>query len=201
MLSILIYAFSIMYSPGPVNLLGMHSGINRNTRGHIGFFAGVAFAMLLLFISLGLLGATLVNPVLLPYLSLLGCCYILYVAWKIMKTSVDIKPSSNDKKTLSFWDGFLIQLLNPKGLVATLPIATIQFPAEDIYGMSMILWSVGLSMLAFGAPTSYSIIGMQLGKKLNNPVYFKIFNRSMSGLLVLVAFSIAHEYAYLEIIK
>jgi len=56
--------------------------------------------------------------------------------------------------------------VNPKGLAATLPIATIQFPAEDITGYSIVTWSLILSIFSFGAPSGYSIIGMILGENI-----------------------------------
>lgn len=200
MLTILAYAFGIMYTPGPVNLLGIHNGINGKTRSHIGFYIGIGGAMFILFVALAFLGKTFVNPIFLPYMSLLGCAYILYIAWKIFQSSVNINISLQEDKNLSIWDGVFMQLLNPKALLATLPIATIQFPAEGVQGFAIILWSLGLSILAFGAPFSYSLIGALIGKKLHNPIYFKLFNRFMSLLLVYVATSIGYEYVYLTLI-
>lgn len=201
MLTIITYAFGIMYTPGPVNLLGIHSGINGKVTDHIGFFIGIGCAMFILFVTIGFLGNTLINPKFIPYMSLLGCCYIVYIAWKIMRVKVSVNPSSGDDRVLSIWDGLFMQLLNPKGLLATLPIATIQFPAENIQGSAIVIWSIGLSILAFGAPLSYSLIGLLIGKKLNNPIYFKIFNIFMSVLLVTVAINIGYEYVFIKLIQ
>jgi len=202
MITIITYAFGIMYSPGPVNLLSIHSGISGKINEHFGFCIGIGCAMLILFMVLGFLGNTFINPIYLPYISLLGCCYILYIALKVMKArvSVSVEPDLEEGKTLSFWDGLFMQLLNPKGLLATLPIATIQFPAGNIQGSAIVIWSIGLSILAFGAPLSYSLIGVVIGKKLNDPIYFKIFNLFMSVLLVSVAINIGYEYVYLKLI-
>ena len=196
MLTIISYAFGIMYTPGPVNLLGIHSGINGKVTEHIGFFIGIAIAMFLLFVTLGFIGNTFINPELIPYMSLLGCCYIVYIAWKIMWARVSVEPSTEEEKVLSIWDGLFMQLLNPKGLVATLPIATIQFPSENIQGSAIVMWSIGLSVMAFGAPLSYSLIGVIIGRKLENPIYFKVFNILMSVLLVTVAINIGYEYVF-----
>jgi len=200
MLTIITYAFGIMYTPGPINLLSVHSGIHGKFSSNVGFFIGVSCAMFISFITLGFLGNTFINLSYLPYISLLGCCYIIYVAWKLMKVKVRVKASLGEHSTLSVWDGFFMQLLNPKGLLATLPIATIQFPAENIQGTDIVIWSIGLSILAFGAPLSYSLIGGVIGKKLNNPIYFQTFNVFMSILLVSVAVNISYEYVYLKLI-
>ncbi len=197
MLAIFAYAFGIMYTPGPINLLGLHSGLNQRTRSHLGFFGGVACAMFLLFVLLGFVGLQLINPHILPVISLLGCGYILYIAWKVGSASVQIHREQPQAAALSFKDGIIMQLLNPKALVATLPIATIQFPSAGIVGAQIIVWSLLLALLAFGAPTSYSLLGAALGKRIENPRYFKVFNRVMAALLVYVSLSIAYQHVYL----
>lgn len=200
MSEIFVYAIGVMYTPGPVNLLGLHSGINRKTRSHLGFFIGVASAMFILFVFLGFIGLKVINPQILPFVSLAGCSYILYIAWKVAHTKVTMSSNHIESSTLRFRDGLLMQLLNPKALVATLPISTIQFPSLGITGTSIIVWSFVLAVLAFGAPTSYSVAGLYLGKRMNNPRYFKIFNLMMAGLLVYVSATIALDHVIEPII-
>ncbi len=193
MADIFAYAIGIMYTPGPINLLGLSSGLNKQTRSHLGFFIGVGSAMFILFVLLGYLGLQVINPQFLPYVSLIGCGYILYIAWKVAKAKVQVSDTSADA-SLSFFDGLFMQLLNPKALVATLPIATIQFPSADITGAAIVFWSFILAILAFGAPTSYSLAGLVLGKQVSRPGVFNVFNKLMAVLLVYVALMIAYEH-------
>ncbi|MCZ4250175.1 MULTISPECIES: LysE family translocator [Pseudoalteromonas] len=193
MADIFAYAIGIMYTPGPINLLGLSSGLNKQTRSHLGFFIGVGSAMFILFVLLGYLGLQVINPQFLPYVSLIGCGYILYIAWKVAKAKVQVSDTSADA-SLSFFDGLFMQLLNPKALVATLPIATIQFPSADITGAAIVFWSLILAILAFGAPTSYSLAGLMLGKQVSRPGVFNMFNKLMAILLVYVALMIAYEH-------
>ncbi|RJF35713.1 LysE family translocator [Pseudoalteromonas gelatinilytica] len=193
MADIFAYAIGIMYTPGPINLLGLSSGLNKQTRSHLGFFIGVGSAMFILFVLLGYLGLQVINPQFLPYVSLIGCGYILYIAWKVAKAKVQVSDTSADA-SLSFFDGLFMQLLNPKALVATLPIATIQFPSADITGAAIVFWSLILAILAFGAPTSYSLAGLMLGKQVSRPGVFNMFNKLMAVLLVYVALMIAYEH-------
>ncbi|TMO42657.1 MULTISPECIES: LysE family transporter [unclassified Pseudoalteromonas] len=193
MADIFAYAIGIMYTPGPINLLGLGSGLNKQTRSHLGFFIGVGSAMFILFVLLGYLGLQVINPQFLPYVSLIGCGYILYIAWKVAKAKVQVSDTSADA-SLSFFDGLFMQLLNPKALVATLPIATIQFPSADITGAAIVFWSLILAILAFGAPTSYSLAGLVLGKQVSRPGVFNVFNKLMAVLLVYVALMIAYEH-------
>lgn len=193
MADIFAYAIGIMYTPGPINLLGLSSGLNKQTRSHLGFFIGVGSAMFILFVLLGYLGLQVINPQFLPYVSLIGCGYILYIAWKVAKAKVQVSDTSADA-SLSFIDGLFMQLLNPKALVATLPIATIQFPSADITGAAIVFWSLILAILAFGAPTSYSLAGLMLGKQVSRQGIFNVFNKLMAVLLVYVALMIAYEH-------
>ncbi|WP_217877321.1 LysE family translocator [Pseudoalteromonas shioyasakiensis] len=193
MADIFAYAIGIMYTPGPINLLGLSSGLNKQTRSHLGFFIGVGSAMFILFVLLGYLGLQVINPQFLPYVSLIGCGYILYIAWKVAKAKVQVSDTSADA-SLSFFDGLFMQLLNPKALVATLPIATIQFPSADITGAAIVFWSLILAILAFGAPTSYSLAGLMLGKQVSRPGIFNVFNKLMAVLLIYVALMIAYEH-------
>lgn len=201
MLEIFAYGISVMYSPGPINLLGLHSGLQGKAKAHFGFYVGVGSAMLILFISLAFLGSKMIDKSVLPYVSILGCSYILYIAWKVFHADVDIKSSEQGngkgKSDLRYRDGLIMHLLNPKALIATLPISTIQFPAAGIAGSQIIFWSLILSIVAFGAPASYALAGSVLGKKIENPVYFRTFNILMSLLLAYVAVSIGYEHIYL----
>ena len=204
MFEIWTYAFGIMYSPGPVNFLALNGGVNGKTEQNAGFFAGVGVAMLLLFLGLSFLGNSLISPDVLPYSSLLGSGYILYLASKLLRasfhqtsplTGTSDKQNAQATDTLRFRQGLTVQLLNPKGLVATLPIVTIQFPAAGINGSASVLWSIALSILAFGAPLSYSLLGGALGRKIENPRYFAYFTRTMAVLLIYVALSICVEHS------
>lgn len=194
MSEIFAYAIGVMYTPGPVNLLGLHSGLNRNTRSHLGFFIGVGMAMFILFVMLGFIGLKVINPQVLPFISLAGCLYILHIAWKVAGANVELSQDTSDSNSLSFRDGLFMQLLNPKALVATLPVSTIQFPSVGITGSAIVLWSLVLAILAFGAPTGYSLAGLVLGKRISNPSYFKVFNLLMAALLVYVSLTIGFEH-------
>ncbi|WP_148863560.1 LysE family translocator [Marinobacter fonticola] len=200
MIEIFAYAIGVMYTPGPVNLLGLNSGINGHFRASIGFYVGVGAAMLILFLLFGWVGSNIVGADGLVLVSTIGCGYIAYLAFKILRASVDIDATSHATRPLRFREGLVTQLLNPKGIVATLPIATIQFPGVGIHGIALILWSGVLALLAIGAPGSYSLVGSLVGKRIHNPAFFRWFNRIMALLLIYVAMTIGYEYIYLPLL-
>ncbi len=197
MIEILAYALGIMYSPGPVNLLSLNSGLNGQFRSSLGFFVGVGFALLLLFLVFGYGGVWLLDDQNRRIISLVGSLYIAYLAYRVARSNVEVDNSASQAAQLRFRDGLLMQLLNPKGIIATVPIATVQFPAANITGMKILIWSLLLSVLAIGAPGSYSLMGLKLSHWVSKPIYFKVINLSMSALLQFVAVDIAYDALHL----
>lgn len=199
MLAIVAYALGAMYSPGPVNLLGLNVGISGQARQSVGFCLGVGTAMLAYLLVLGWAGAAWIDDDALVLVSALGCSYIVYLAIKLARSSADLSSLDKAPRLLNFRDGLVMQLLNPKALMATLPITTLQFPAAGIHGLSLVVWAFGLALLAAGAPGSYIAIGSAVGSRVKSPAIVKGFNWLMAGLLVAVAISIGIEHVWLPL--
>ena len=199
MLAIVAYALGVMYTPGPVNLLGLNVGINGQARQSVGFCLGVGTSMLAYLLVLGWAGAAWIDDDALVVVSALGCSYIIYLAYKIARSSGDLNSPAGAPRLVRYRDGLVMQLLNPKALVATLPITTLQFPAAGIHGFSLVIWSLGLALLAAGAPGSYVMMGSQVGQRIKNPTIVKRFNWVMAGLLVAVTLSIGVEHVWLPL--
>ncbi|MGM0825095.1 MAG: LysE family translocator [Pseudomonadota bacterium] len=196
MLAIVAYALGVMYTPGPVNLLGLNEGINGQAKQSVGFCLGVGAAMLVYLLVLGWAGAAWLSDDALVVVSALGCSYILYLAFKVARANAELDAPDPAPRMLNFRDGLVMQLLNPKAMVATLPIATLQFPAAGIHGLGLVVWALGLSALAAGAPGSYVVIGSLVGQQIKRTSVVKGFNRVMAGLLVAVALSIGYEHVW-----
>ncbi|MDI5983387.1 LysE family transporter [Halomonas sp. M4R5S39] len=198
-MEIVAYALGVMYTPGPVNLLGLNAGLNGQARTSVGFFLGVGLAMLVLFVVFGWAGAAWVRGDMLAVVGAVGCGYILYLAVKIARSSIELGAVRQAPRVLRLRDGLIMQLCNPKGMIATLPIATIQFPAAGIHGVSLLLWSLGLTALAIGAPGSYALMGAVAGRRIENPRILTGFSLAMSVLLVGVSVSIGYEHVWLPL--
>ena len=199
MLAIVAYALGVMYTPGPVNLLGLNVGINGQAKQSLGFCLGVGTAMLAYLLVLGWAGAAWIDDDALVVVSALGCSYIFYLACKIARSSADFSRPANAPRLVSYRDGLIMQLLNPKAIVATLPITTLQFPAAGIEGASLVVWAFGLALMAAGAPGSYIAIGSAVGSRVKSPAIVKGFNWLMAALLIGVAVSIGIEHVWLPL--
>lgn len=203
MIEIFAYAFGIMYTPGPCNLLSLNAGLNGNVKSTLRFCLGIGCAMLLLFLLFGYTGSWLVNPNYQLIISSVGSVYIAYLALKIISANLISNTNKTEQKkrlssNLNFRSGLLMQLLNPKSFVAIFPIVTVQFPAAEITGQSIFLYSLLLSCLAFGAPSIYLLMGAKLGKLISDTYYIRVFSILMAFLLLYVAIDVGYNHAYLK---
>ncbi|NVZ68001.1 LysE family translocator [Pseudomonas costantinii] len=204
-MDIFLYAFSVMYSPGPVNFMGLNAGLTGKFRGSTGFFIGVGCAMLVLFVLFGYTGEAIISQAALPYISLVGGMYTLYLAYQVFTARTVVpqegeEPSRAQAKTLTFWNGLVIQLLNPKGIMAVLPITSVMLPAAHITGASIAGVSALLAFGAFGAPWVYALLGAVLGRRITGQSAFTLFNRCMGVALAVCAYFMFHAF-YLHLIE
>ena len=199
-MDIFLYAFSVMYSPGPVNFMGLNAGLTGQFRRSTGFFIGVGCAMMLLFVVFGYTGEAIISQAALPYISLIGGVYTLYLAYQVFTARTVVDETRAPAKTLTFWNGLVIQLLNPKGIMAVLPITSVMLPAAHITGVSIAAVSAALAFGAFGAPWLYSLLGALLGRRINGASAFTLFNRSMGIALAVCAYFMFHAF-YVHLIS
>ncbi|AUG08435.1 LysE family translocator [Pseudomonas sp. S09G 359] len=199
-MDIFLYAFSVMYSPGPVNLMGLNAGLTGKLRRSSGFYLGVGCAMLLMFVLFGYTGEAIISQAALPYISLVGGVYTLYLAYQVFTARTEVEESAGGpSKTLTFWNGLVIQLLNPKGIVAVLPITSVMLPAAHITGASIFVVSALLGLGAVGAPWVYAVLGAMLGRRINGAAAFTWFNRGMGLALAGCAYFMFHAF-YLHLV-
>ena len=199
MLEIFLFSFGIIFAPGPLNFLSLNQGVNKRFGKMIGFFAGVGGATLVLFLLLGYTGERFISMDYLIYISCIGSSYILYLAYKVFKSSIDFDDQAN-ARLLTFKEGFFMQLFNPKAPLVALPIATISFPANDITGIKIAMMSLIISFMAGMAPCSYGFFGERFSQIIMNKRILKVFNKLMALLLVYVAFSIFRDHVYLVLL-
>jgi threonine/homoserine/homoserine lactone efflux protein len=188
MFEIIIYAFGVMYSPGPANMLALFAGVNGQGWRAFLYCVGVGVAMFILFLLIGYLGGGIIPQQYQSVIGILGGIYIAYLGAKIMKASFQQTEVKADASTISFKTGLILQLCNPKSLVAIVPIVTVQFPRFHIEGVQIALWSLVLATMACGAPSVYLFAGARLKKAAVNPTVMAWVNRVMALLLFYVAY-------------
>lgn len=200
-MEIFLYAFSVMYSPGPVNIMGFNAGLAGQFRHTAGFFIGVGCAMFVLFLVFGYTGEAVISREVLPFLALIGGLYTMYLAFKVFTSKVNLngadettKSQDSSIKPLTFWNGFLIQALNPKGMMVVLPVTTVMFPAAHVTGIGIAIVSTLIAIGGAGAPSVYSLVGAVLGKRITTGSYFNLFNQLMGIVLAICAIFMFHDF-------
>lgn len=197
MLGIILFCVGVMYTPGPVNILSLKNGMQQRFNAHIPFSLGVAAALSIWFLLIGYTGSAVINENAMPFIATAGVGFILYLACKIISSNIDISHNSSSASNLTFRDGLLMQLLNPKTFVVVLPVTAVQFPAAGIGGSEIAVWSMGLGALGFGAPFVYAFAGSRVSKYFENPIYIKWLNYIMGAILIIVALEMAYDHIYL----
>jgi len=199
MLEMFLYGIAIMYSPGPVNIMALNQGLSGRLKNALPYLLGVSIAMFIWFNVFGYTGERFVKLEYLLYISIIGSIYIIYLAIKLMLAKVSIDEDAGNK-SVGLKDGFLMQLLNPKAILAVIPIATIYFPANGITGINILLISLVFAVLVFGAPGSYALVGSLFNRAVKNAKVFRVFNIVMGAILLYVAFTILRDHVYLVLI-
>lgn len=196
MVEMFLYGVAIMYSPGPINLIGLNLGIQGKLKQSITYFIGVGFAMFILFNLYGFTGQSIIKTEHILYVSLIGSMYIAYLAYKVFKSTSTVEKDTNDS-SFKFKQGLTMHILNPKASLATLPIATIYFPTLEITGFQIVYISLILSIIAGGAPTLYSIVGNYFKWLIDTDKKIQIVNRVMAVILLYIAVMIFIDHVYL----
>lgn len=146
----LIYCFVTAYTPGANNLLSMSNAIRLGFRRSIRFNFGILAGFAVIMTACTIFSAALYS--LLPkvkfILQIAGGSYMLYLAWKIWKSSSEI--NTEDGKEASFLSGMLLQFINPKIYIyaitaMSLYILPVYHSAGALAGFTVVLSLIGAS--------------------------------------------------------
>ncbi|MHA2938978.1 LysE family translocator [Vibrio sp. RC27] len=181
--------FPLVFSPGPANIVFAASGAKVGVRKSIPLIAGVdsIFIIKSILIGYGLGEVVGTQPKLMNVLQLVGALYLVYIASKFIR--VQDSEQNNASRTLGFFDGLLIQLLNSKGwLMVFLMFTLFAQQSQETFGANgvavLIIW---LAVLNISMHFVWVSIGELLSKLSNSPMYEKGMNFFYAGSLVAVA--------------
>ena len=149
----LIYCFICAYTPGANNLLSMSNAARLGFRRSVVFNLGITAGFFLVMSICTFFSATLYT--LLPrvkiFMEILGAVYILYLAWKVWKSSGDLKGEGG--REVSFWDGMFLQFMNPK--IYIYAITAMSLYILPVYSSPLALFGFVLVLTVIGASGSY----------------------------------------------
>ena len=178
-----VFAFVTSITPGPNNLMLMTSGANFGFRRSIPHMLGVGlgFVLMVVLVGAGLVGVFEAYPVSYTLLKVLSVVYLLYLAWKIARSAA---PGTADgsAKPMTFLQAALFQWVNPKAWAMALTAVTVYAPSQSIAAIGLVAVIFGLVNIP--SVGSWTILGQEMRRFLNNPSRLQIFNIAMALLLV-----------------
>ncbi|MAJ22360.1 MAG: threonine transporter RhtB [Candidatus Pelagibacter sp. TMED64] len=176
-------SFSLGFTPGPNNAVASFSGFNFGIRKTIPLIMGVGigYTVLVILINFILISAFKNYPIIQEIIRILGTFFLLYLAYKI-SFSVNLSNSKNINP-VKFFDTFLFQFINPKGVMAAITLIS-KFVRDDNYLNSSIMVIIVCSFTAFLSITCWTFFGKFLRKFATNDNFIKNFNYAMSMLIV-----------------
>ncbi|MFC0266995.1 LysE family translocator [Kushneria aurantia] len=188
-LSMSLFALAASLSPGPVNLVALHSGLHFGLRRALRHVTGatLGFTLLLVLIGSGMEGLSAIVPRLTELLRWVGMGYLLWMAWGLSRSD---GPGHERAAPLppSFWRGALMQWLNPKAWIAS--AAGVSVYTADGGAALTVLFIVLFFVICYASLASWALLGARLGRRVMEQRRLQWLNRLMAAGLVIAALSI-----------
>ena len=176
-------SFSLGYTPGPNNAVASYSGFNFGIKKTIPLILGVGlgYTTLVIIINFVLISTFKQFPIIQEIIRILGTFFLIYLAYKIAASNTS--QDEIKKNPVSFFDTFIFQFVNPKGVMAALTLIS-KFVSESNYLMTSIMVIIVCSITAFLSITTWTFLGKFLRKFATNNSFIKRFNYAMSFLIL-----------------
>lgn len=183
--SLTIFLFIAAITPGPNNLLLTSSGANVGFKGSLKLMAGIMLGIqcVLLSSAFGVAALLIIYPALHIGLKIIGSAYLLWLAWKTATSSYQrLDIPAKTPQAVSWFQGGLLQFLNPKAWMMGLGAVGSFSLSGDAYFSSIIAMSVVMVIVNFVAGIVWILGGTLISLFLQSRRSWFIFNISM-GLL------------------
>lgn len=183
--SLAIFLFIAAITPGPNNLLLTSSGANVGFKSSLKLMAGIMLGMqcVLLSSAFGVATLLIIYPALHIGLKIVGSAYLLWLAWKTATSSYQrLDIPAKTPQAVSWFQGGLLQFLNPKAWMMGLGAVGSFSLSGDAYFSSVIAISIVMVIVNFVAGIVWILGGTLISLFLQSRQSWFIFNISM-GLL------------------
>jgi len=145
--------------------------------------ATVGFILLLLLIGFGFSQFINAYPFFLTYLAIAGSLYIIYMGYKIASSKPELTVSQKDIP--KFYEGFLLQWINPKAWIACVSGSAI-FASANSYN-SFLTFTIIYFIVCYISLSVWAILGDKVSYLLKDHFRLRLFNFIMGLLLMLTA--------------
>ena len=177
-------SLSLGFTPGPNNAVAAYSGFNFGIRKTLPLILGVGFGYttLIILINFILISSFKNYPIIQEIIRVLGTIFLIYLAYKISFSK--ISSEGKTENPVKFFDKFIFQFINPKGVMAGVTLSS-NFVEQGENYLNHSIWVIVVcSVTAFLSITSWTFLGKFLRKFATNNNFIKRFNYAMSLLLI-----------------
>ncbi len=184
LIPLIFFSVAAAFTPGPNNIIGSYSGFNFGIKKSIPLILGVTFGYTIL-ITLAAGGLNIIfnaYPILKTIIKVLGSFFLIYLAYKIsFQNQIQEKTIKNPVK---FFDTFIFQFINPKGVFAAITSISLFVELGGSYLFhSMVVITVSF-LCAATSITSWCLLGKFLRRFAENKKFIQRFNYTMSFSLI-----------------
>lgn len=171
-LSMLGFLWVAAITPGPNNMLLTASGANFGFLRSLWLLIGIMIGMqvMLLMVAFGIGGLILLYPSLHLVLKIGGSAYLLWLAWKIASAKYEkLDTETAPAAPMPFWQGGLLQLINPKAWLMALGAVASFSLAGEAYRGSVLAISAGMALVNVVSGVIWLGFGSLIGRILRSP--------------------------------
>ena len=115
-------------------------------------------------------------------IKILGTIFLIYLSYKIAFSSTN--ESENIKKPVLFFDTFLFQFINPKGVMVAMIAVSTFIDVQNNYLRDATIVIITYFFMAVFSVSSWCLLGKYLRKFATSKNFIKKFNYIMSFLLI-----------------
>lgn len=177
------FAFVTSITPGPNNLMLMASGANfgfRRTIPHM-LGIGIGFVIMVVLVGAGLVQVFDAYPTSYTALKVVSVAYLLYLAWKIA-CAAPPHDAAEAGTPMTFLQAALFQWVNPKAWAMALTAVSVYAPSQSLAAIALV--AVVFGAINLPSVGSWTILGQQMRRFLNNTARLRAFNVLMAVLLL-----------------
>ena len=184
LIPLILFSAVAAFTPGPNNIIGSYSGFNFGIKKSLPLILGVTFGYTIL-ITLAAGGLNIIfssYPILKTIIKIVGSIFLIYLAYKIsFQSQIQKKTIKNPVK---FFDTFIFQFINPKGVFAAITSISLFVELGDSYLFHSIVVIAVSFLCAVTSITSWCLLGKFLRRFAENKNFIQRFNYTMSFSLI-----------------
>ena len=171
------------------------AGANFGFQRSLWLLFGIMLGMqtMLIMVAFGVGGLIVLYPSLHLFLKIAGSLYLLWLAWKIATATYEkLDTEATPVVPMPFWQGGVLQLINPKAWLMALGAVSSFSLGGDAYQNSVVAISIGMALVNLIAGVIWLGFGTLIGKILYSRRAWAIFNVTMGGLTAACVLLIWH---------